>query len=456
MWDRSPKQNLCKFVVLLFVGLIPRVPAAEEIRAIHCDLPSCVEIAFSRHPLLKTEEAQQSAARSTLKARTAERLPTIDLEGRLGYLNGEATTPFATLGGVSDEGIPPRDVEGTYFQTAVGLRVPLVKDGTLVGVTSSTERQAELAVGREEWMDRAVRGDLASAVAAAYVRVLTNRKAVVVHEQLAASSEEDERLILVRFNQHLVSKNDLLTAEVRLATARRDLSRSRIALRRSQEALATSMGMDASTQVDIEDIVAPDTALLPLEELVVKAEANHPELKAKTLAALERREEADRIAGERYPALTLLARYEVSDDFDRPVNEQSSVWLNLKVPIFDFGLIRNRVRAARAEASAEEYRMADFRMRIEDELRDLYFHLADLEADLELIGKQIEQASEAVKLNRAMFQQGLLSQSAVHDAEAMRARLEMTQAAAEYDRRLTRIRLGWATGEVPSSETRRP
>ena len=365
-------------------------------------------------------------------------------------------SPFAAVAGATDEAIRQRDVEGVYFHTAVTLEVPLLKEGTLLGLTSSAERQAELAVSRQEWSDRAVRGTLASTVAAAYVRVLTSRKAVALHERLVASSEEDYRLILVRFNQNLVSKNDLLTAEVRLATARRDLSRSRIALRRGEKVLATSIGMDSSTPIEIEDLEAPGTPLPPLEELVVRAEANDPELKAKRFAVLERREEADRIAGERYPTLSLLGRYEVSDDFDRPVNDQESVWLNLNVPIFDFGLIRNRVRAARAVASAEEYRIADSRTRIETELRDLYFHLAEVEAEQELIAKQIEQASEAVKLNRSMVHQGLLSQSALHDAEAMRARLDMAQAEAEYDRRLTRIRLGWATGEVTFSETRRP
>lgn len=456
MRARSPKLALISGIVLFAAGLLAESPAAQVVRVVRCDLSTCIERALASHPAAKAGEAQQSAARSALRARTSERLPVIDFEGRLGYLNGEATTPFSTLGGVSEEGALGRDVDGTYFQTAVGLQVPLVKDGTLMGMTSSAERQSELAVSREGWMGRAVRGDLASDVAAAYVRVLTSRKAVVAHEQLVASAEEDYRQVLVRFNQNLVSRNDLLTAEVRLAAARRDLARSQIALRQNQEVLASSMGLDASVQIEVQDLEAPTAPLPPLEELVARAEAHHPELKARTFAALERREEADRIAGQRYPAVSFFARYEVSDDFAPPMNGQSSVWLNVKVPIFDLGHVRDKVREALAEASAEEYRTADVRMRIESGLRGLYSHLKELESELELIAKQIEQASEAVKLNRAMFQQNLLSQSAVHDVEATRARLEIARTEAEYDRRLTRIRLGWAIGEATVNETRAP
>ena len=215
----------CRWLIALSLSLcawlLPLLLAAEAAQAIHCDLQACIELAFSNHPALKASDARQVAAQSQVDVRVAERKPTLELEGESGYLSGQSISPFAALSGFTQEGVRQQNVAGGYAQAILGLEVPLVKEGALVGQTSASIRQAEFKVSEEGWQNRALRLQVTSTVAVAYVDVLKRHKAVQIATEIVSAFEEAYQLALAKFQQHLISKNDLLLAEVRVATAKR-------------------------------------------------------------------------------------------------------------------------------------------------------------------------------------------------------------------------------------------
>jgi outer membrane protein len=442
----------CRWLIALLVSLcaclVPLLLAAEEARAIHCDLQACIEMAFANHPVLKASEARQAAARSQVDVRVAERKPTLELEGESGYLSGQSISPFAALSGFTQEGVRQQNVAGGYYQAIVGLEVPLLKEGTLVGQTSASVRQAEFKVSEEAWENRALRLQVTSTVAAAYVAVLKRLKGVQINAQVVSAFEAAYQLALARFNRHLISRNDLLMAEVRVATATRDLSLTRLALRKDQRALASAMGLDQATTMEIQDLQDALAPLPPLERLVALAQRTHPELKARQFRVSGSVEEVSRIQSERYPALSLKTQYGAVDAFAGRPNDQWVAAVKVKVPIFDFGLIRSKAEVARAKVAEQEKLLLDFQRSLEYTIAELYVHVQELEAEATLILKQIEQAMEAVRLNQAMFQQDLLPLSAVLDAEAVLQKLQLALSDAEYDQKLARYQLqvvseGW-------------
>src|SRR5215831_8103219 len=123
--------------------LVPLLLAAEEAQVIRCELQACIQMAFANHPLLKASEARQAAARSQVDVQVAARRPTLNLVGESGYLSGKSISPFSALAGVTEEGVPQRRVSGGYYQPTVGLDAPILKEGTLVGQTAPSVREAE-------------------------------------------------------------------------------------------------------------------------------------------------------------------------------------------------------------------------------------------------------------------------------------------------------------------------
>jgi outer membrane protein len=443
-------------ISLLLFGIC-RVPLilAAQVQALSCDLHACLELAFAKHPLLQAGEARQSAARSQLDVRLAERRPTLDLEGESGYLNGRAITPFSAISRVTEEGVPQRRVSGGYYQATVGLEVPLIKEGALIGRASSSVQQAQLKISEEDWAYRVLRLQVALNVAEAYVHVLQHRQAIPFDEAIVAAFEEGNKLAQARFQQNLISRNELLVAEVRLATARRDLTRSRLALQSSQRALTLAMGMEKADAIEIQDLPDAPAPLPPLATLLTMAQQTHPELKARRFRVQGSSAEVSRIQSERYPTLSFTTNYGFVDAFEGRPDDQWLSALKVKVPIFDFGLIRRKAEVARAKVIEEEQRLQDLQLTIEQDIQERYLQLQELADHTTLLATQIEQATEEMKLKRAMLQQELLPQAVVLDAEAALLKLQQALTAAQYQQKLTRLQLSLVSGEWESKASTR-
>jgi outer membrane protein len=213
------------------------------------------------------------------------------------------------------------------------------------------------------------------------------------------------------------------------------------------------MGLDTAEAIQIQDLQDTLEPLPPVADLLSLAQQTHPELKAHEFKVESSVAEVDRIRSERYPALSLTARYGFVDAFDGSLNAQWLAAMNVKVPLFDFGLIRKKAEVARAKVIEEEQQRLNFQLNIEQEIHERYLQLQELDDYVQLLNTQIEQATEEMKLNRAMFKQELAPQAAVLDAETALLKLQLALTQAQYERRLRRLQLSLVTGEwtLPSA-----
>lgn len=438
-----PRWSMVVLLVLAVGGVAPSLAASQTIA---CDLQACLELAFAHHPRLKMGQARQTAAHSQLDVRLAERQPSLELEGETGYLTGKAMTPFSAIARITEEGIEQRRVSGGYYQATIALNVPVVKDGALYGRPSASVRQAQLKISEEEWRQHVLRLQVALQVAEAYVQILKHRQAVQLQTAIVRALEEGYELTQSRFQQQLISRNELLTAQVRVATAKRDLGLAHLNLQKSQQALATAMGLEPVSGVDVQEVPAFVAPLPPLDTLLTQARQTHPELKAQQFGIQGHLEEIGRIQAERYPTLSLTTRYGFVDDFQGRPNDQWLTALTVKVPVFDFGLTHKKAEVARTKVIEAEHQLQDLQRGIEQEIHTLYLHLQTLDDQTRLIQTQIEQATEEMQLNEAMAQQQLVPPSAVLDAEAALLKLRLALAETAYDRQLARLQLSLVSG----------
>jgi len=420
--------------------------AGEDDGIIHCDLQTCIDMAFSNHPLVGLGEAGEASARSLFEMKRAERRPSLNLEGDLGYLDGEAITPFALLRGVTEEGVRQGNVSGSYYQAALGGEIPIYRDGALIGMPSSAVRHAQFGIGEKQWKSLALRTQVALEVAAVYIDILKSREALNASRKIIVLPSSDYELAKVRFQQHLISKNDFLTAQVRLATARRDLSLARLALKRSQEALRLLMGVEDAREVVVEDLPPSSASPPPVEELIPGILGDHPAIKAQQFKVQMSEEEVEKTRRELYPTVSIEAHYGFGDDFDGELNDQFITEMKLKAPLFDFGLHNRKVAYARSRAVEEERRLAESRLTLERQITEIYVRIEALEEENQLLADQIEQATEAVKLREEMVRQQLAYESELHDAQIALMKLRLSQSENAYDRKLACLQLELLSG----------
>jgi outer membrane protein TolC len=113
--------------------------------------------------------------------------------------------------------------------------------------------------------------------------------------------------------------------------------------------------------------------------------------------------------------------------------------MHVKVPIFDFGWIREKAELARAKTMGEERLMLDLRHDIDQQLSEQNMFLQHLEEKFDLIKSQIDQVQEELRLNHAKSRRQLVPQVAVLRMETTLLELRLALSEVRHDRKLTHV-----------------
>jgi outer membrane protein TolC len=414
------------------------------------DLNGCIAVALSRHPLVEGGMAQLAAAQATVGTRSAERRPSGTFDGQGGYLRGTPTSPFVFLGGRGLNGEVALFVDGSYTQAQATVEVPVITHGALSLKTSHYIREAQIQTKQREEENVGLRRELATGVVDAYFRVLEYRGQISPLQRLVAARETDVKITGAELKEKLISPNDALIAEVHLASARHDLDYARLLLRRSQQDLARAMGLPMSTDVPVQEVPEASAPAPNLEELLHRL-AESPTLKAIEFSALAKHEEGLSIQKEKFPAASLFARYSAITDFQaglpKPYLDYGTVFLNVTWKAFDWGAVHQKAAVAFAEEKVERSKLQNEKLVLEEQLREVYNRLQELDTNATLIEKQVQQATEGVKLEEAMFHQGLVLETVYDEALAGLLQLQVARNNNDYDRQMARAELRVLNGE---------
>ena len=284
---------------------------------------------------------------------------------------------------------------------------------------------------------------------ATFIDIVKALEVIKSQERVVQLAESRYRLASNEFKQDLISRNDLLTSEVQLVTAQRDLLMFRNALDQGRRELARAMGLESPTMVDIRDTTFPPLQTLPLariEELMAFAYEHRPEIQAQQAQIEAKRQEVKQLQGERFPKLALVSEYRLGDAIDSRSSSEWRAVAQLSGPLFDFGRYQQKINISTALVTEEVKKMESLRGAIAGEIQGVYTNLVNTRTLLDLTDKQIEQATEAFKLNRAKFEQQLLPESSVAEAQITLLKLEQAKALATYDLILGYSQLELVTG----------
>lgn len=433
-------QIILKTLILLLI-IIPSHLLAEVKQTVSYDIDTCIKMALSNNPNIKSGFAALSYAKMSSNIENAKSKPSLTMEGNIGYFAGQPTSAFGVLSDFTEENISRHEVLGKYYQATIGFDVPIYREGTFLFQTPGTQKKARLMLSMAESEIEVRRRDIAFKVIEAYINGLKLNKAVYTYKDIVDLLEIDVNLSKAKFDQELVSKNDLLISEVRSAIAKRELSKYQMAYQRNQMLLSSLIGLKQDVDIELQDIEDHIFTIPSLETLIASVEERHPRIKIQDYKILNNEEEMEMVRSERYPSVSLLSYYEVASDFTSLLNNQWASTLNVRLPLYDFGLVRNKIAAANASVIKEKENFYDIKQSIEQDIRNKYFLSLELSEQIKLLEKQIEQLKETLKVNHAMFQQGLLPMSTMHDSETTLLKLHLEKITAEYDLKQTYIQL---------------
>ncbi len=388
---------------------------------------------------LKAARENSSAAARQLEAAKAVRLPGLSLEAGYTMLQNEPATR-AKFGPAAAEF--PIGERNTLSYKAMAT-LPLYTGGRI----SRGIDAAESAVRASRGQESAAIQDLKRTVAEAYVAVLRARRGVEVADSHVASLKAHARDVENMYEQGMVSRNDLLAAQVALADAQQQAIKAKNALDLARSTYNRLLDKPLSQEVVLDDL-QPGPLDEGLESLTERALGQRDELLVLQDRIRGLQDQAKAVRAETAPQLALSGGYDYRENRYTVYEGQWMVNLGLQWRLFDGGATRHKAAATERQAAALQQQYDDLRAAVALEVRRYWLDVQETRKRIRVTEKAIARAEENLKVNRERYENGLATNTEVLDAEALRTLSESNHANAIYDAVLAILHLKRAVGEL--------
>jgi len=420
-----------------FFGSVPKGAATAE------PLPLSVKDAVQRAlqnnlGLLLQEESEESARGARWRA-LADLLP--EVSGALG--------PRRQVINLEAFGFPgPPSIVGPFnvYDARVLLSQPIVDISALNDARAAALRQKAEKYGVKTARDLvvlvAVNLYLESVATAS--RVDTTRAQQDTAEALFKQAQDLKAA-------GLVAGIDVLRAQVQLQTQRQRLIAAENDFEKSKLQLERAVGIPIGQPITLTDKI-PYAAIpeLPIDEALKRAfESRSDYLAAKS--RVEAAEAARKAAnGALLPTLTFDADYGAIGQTIASAHSTYTMAANVRVPLFDGGKTTARRIETRSALRQREAELADFRSRVEYEVRSSLLDLRSAEQQLQAAQTNVQLANDELQQARDRFGAGVAGNLEVTQAQEAVATASETYISALYSHNLAKASLARSLGVAES------
>jgi outer membrane protein TolC len=277
------------------------------------------------------------------------------------------------------------------------------------------------------------KNDVALVFSTLYFDVLESEKMIAVAEREIESLASHAQVARDLLQSGLITRNDLLQAEVRLADARQKLLNARNMRRINGARVDSMLTRPLASPVEVIEVTRPYAGLPPYEGAAETAEKDRPELKIvdATLAALRYEETARR--SEYFPKLLLQGERDYTKNKYLTYEGNMGVSLLVNLNLFAGGSTSaavQKAQLARSRLSVERAKLADD---IRLELEKYYLDAVNASEAIKVAQGAISQAEENLRITKLKYEEGTGIARDVTDAIALRTLSETNYYRALYD-----------------------
>ncbi len=277
--------------------------------------------------------------------------------------------------------------------------------------------------------------ELARQVRVSYLNILLAKRALEVARDEVLQLEAHVNDAKNFYEQGVVPLNDLLKSQVALANAHQNKTRAESNLSLAISTLNVLLGRDISQDLELEEIQVEPKKEMEAKEVFVEALEKRPEIKALQIA-LNQAGLAIKIAKSNYfPQIYLVAQYERRgqewDGSNNPYtnDHNSSITIQAKWNLFEWGKTAREVSKAKREASALEAKIRELKDYILLEVKQAMENLKVAESTMKTAREARVQAKENYRITELQYKEGVTTST-----EVLNARTYLTQAETNYYR----------------------
>jgi len=285
---------------------------------------------------------------------------------------------------------------------------------------------------------------------AAYWQYVQVKEKLDVAQKYSSLLEQLVKQLTDAYSTGMISRNDLLKAEVKKNEADLMVQKAKNGLELVRMNLCRVTGLPYQTDIVVNDSL-PE---MPSAEVLMAQENIDQRPEYKMLEKnIELKEKEIRLVRSDYlPQIGVGASYSYIEGPQlngvRTSDDAFSAMATVKIPIFGWGEGRNKVKSAQADYEISKLKMEDARELMELELAQARFNMKDARSRVEMTHLSLEQAEENLRVSKNMYELGEESLTDYLEAQVQwqKAKSELIEAKAEL--KLSETRYLKATGKL--------
>jgi len=433
--------RICIAVLILF--FMAHSAIAGETLVLTLD--ESIGLAISQNPNHLAFGQRVEGARSKVREAAAGFFPSLNAQGLTTLDEKVFSLEFPSF----IPGQPPQRVEVDFtrdYQFALSLSIPIFTGGRLI----SGFKQARYNLKASEEALRQSQHTTVYNTKRAFYGYLLAEQFVLVAEEAVGVAEKHFQNVKSLYEVGMASKFDLLRSEVDMANLKPQLIRARNSLRIAELSFKTILGLDLAQPVKVKGEITFTPYEPDLEECIVEAIKNRPELNQmryqKGMAhELLRMSHADYL-----PTVAISGTYNYWADLlnFRQDNWQDYYTVNLVFTMPLFNGLAASARVAQSKAAIKELELSQKGLLeiIKFEVRQSVLKIQEAKESLFSQEKNVEQAQEALRIAELNFAEGLATTLDVSSVQAALTQAKTNYVQALYDYVIAMAELDKAMG----------
>jgi outer membrane protein TolC len=376
-------------------------------------LDDCITQAIHHSAALSAARHDTQAAREGVTQQRAALLPSISAQANAYEVNGRPATPFTALN-VFDPESPRRNAHwGPVGIESIGLTYPLIENGSILGLNNPPEVAAARAAVDEKLAGiLLIEQKVVFDTVTAYLYAAWYRSEAPLASRIVQLTEE--RLEIIKYQAQLGLKlpQDVELASAQAVAARRVAVEVIMNASNSVAALAALIGRP-DDDIAIDTTLLPTPPLPPLREFLAHVMPAHPALRVQQ-GQIEIAQQQVRVdTAALYPSVKLNLGFTGAQSLGRFNGNTLSnflAFIQVDIPIFDFGRRRAAVRASKEGAASASDSLNAIDLALRNSISQTYHQIFDADERVTAFQTYGFKVKNAAALAGAEHNEGLIDE----------------------------------------------
>lgn len=430
-------------LVYITLGLLVSWPCKAQKKY---TLQECIEQALRSNTDIKRQRVLVDKQAIETETQRFSRLPN---------LNADATQKFDFGRSLNRENtFDDSNSQSTSF--SLSMELPIFTGFKISNMIA--QHKLELKIAGENL--KKIQNDISLQVATAYYQVLLNKEIAAIAQIQIELTREQQDVTRILVSHEKVPESQILDIEAQLANDELAATKAKNTLRLSMVDLIQLLEID---QPETFDVMQEDTEeILPLlrkpEDIFLISEQIMPQIKSAHLA-ISSQQRSIRIAQSAYyPTLSLLGGlntdyYHFSNaqnlSFNNQLknNLQKTIYVTLRIPLFNRLSTRNNVRKARKELEDSRLIAENTGKALYKEIQKVWYDALSAQEKYHSTAKAVVANNEALRYAKEKYAIGKSTVYEYNEARMKLANSQSEQAQAKYEYLRQRCLLAFYAGE---------